>query len=185
MAKTSSLEYALLGLLKQLPQSGYDLRKIFATTPMRHFSDSPGSIYPALRRMQGRKWLVAGAEGGNARKRQAFRVSRAGERALVEWLRRPITREDVIWRNQELALRFAFLDGNVEREFTRTFLDDLERELTDYTRELRDYARSMKSDSGPNTGLLAFQQGVEGYEAQLAWARRARKQLKEASYESR
>ena len=30
----TNLEYALLGLLHQMPQSGYDLRKIFATTAM-------------------------------------------------------------------------------------------------------------------------------------------------------
>jgi DNA-binding PadR family transcriptional regulator len=182
---TSSLEYALLGLLKQSPQSGYDLRKLFASTPVRHFSDSPGSIYPALRRLQARKWLAGSAEKNNARKRQVFRITRAGEHALIEWLGRPITREDVIWRGAELILRFAFLDGNVERAVTAAFLNQFERELSTYTRELHEYARSAQSNSGPNTGWLAFQNGIEGYEAQIAWVRRARKQLMEDSHENR
>src|SRR5258708_31023457 len=46
----SLLGFAILGMLHARPQSGYDLRKAFVATPMRLFSDSPGAIYPALRR---------------------------------------------------------------------------------------------------------------------------------------
>src|SRR5260370_3518580 len=52
MQEISLLAYALLGLLRQQPRSGYDLRKIFANTPMGTFSDSPGAIYPALQRLE-------------------------------------------------------------------------------------------------------------------------------------
>lgn len=170
-----------MGLLKQNPQSGYDLRKVFATTPMRHFSDSPGSIYPALRRLQGRKWLAATAESGSARKRQVFRVTRAGERALIEWLSQEITRDDVIWGLDELILRFAFLDGNVERGVTLRFLEQLECELSKYLGELRQYAGNFGPEIEFTTGVLAFQSGIRGYEAQLAWARHAQKEFKENS----
>ena len=44
----SLLGFALLGLLHQKSASGYDLRKIFASTAMGTFSDSPGAIYPTL-----------------------------------------------------------------------------------------------------------------------------------------
>jgi DNA-binding PadR family transcriptional regulator len=54
MNSASTLEFALTGLLRQKPQSGYDLRKTFTDTAMRHYSDSPGSIYPAMRRLQAR-----------------------------------------------------------------------------------------------------------------------------------
>jgi DNA-binding PadR family transcriptional regulator len=177
MKNSSSLEYALLGLLRQKAQSGYDLRKLFATTPVRHFSDSPGSIYPALRRMQGRKWLSASNADSGARKRQVFRVTRAGERALVEWLSRPITRDDVIWGLDEIVLRFAFLDGNVERKVTGKFLRQLERELEAYTAELREYAANFSSEMKFTTGAMAFNNGLDGYQAQLAWVRRVRKEL--------
>ena len=57
--KTTLLEYALLGLTYQAPMSGYDLRKIFTTTAMGHFSSSPGAIYPALQRLEARSLLKA------------------------------------------------------------------------------------------------------------------------------
>ena len=179
MTKTSQLEYALLALVKQEPRSGYDLRKLFATTPMRHFSDSPGSIYPALRRLHARKWLSGSAETASARKREEFRITKTGDRALQEWLRRGVTREDVVWGLDEIILRFAFLDGNVERAVTLNFLEDMERELSAYTAELRDHMKGMPSGP-PHTATLAFEQGIEGYEAQLEWARRIRKLLAEA-----
>src|SRR3954469_15962986 len=139
MVRTSPLEYALIGLLKQNPQSGYDLRKSFVTTPMRHFSDSPGSIYPALRRLQARKWLNVRQEP-SARKRQVFRVTKAGESAFLTWLQQPITREDVIWRIDELLIRFAFHGGNAPRKVTIAFLDQLETQMAAYARELREYS---------------------------------------------
>lgn len=179
MVHLSSLEYALLGLLKQKPQSGYDLRKSFTTTPMRHFSDSPGSIYPALRRLHGRGWLAArAAEDG--RKRQLFRLTPAGNKALVAWLRRPVTREDVIWRMEEVMLRFAFQDGNVPRPVTEKFLQQFETELATYSRELRAYAQQAGLANSSSTGALAFASGVQGYEAQLSWVQCTRKKIKEA-----
>ena len=41
---TTSLGYALLGLIHLQPQSGYGLRKVFESTPMGHYSWSPGAI---------------------------------------------------------------------------------------------------------------------------------------------
>ncbi len=180
MTKTSPLEYALMGLLKQNPQSGYDLRKVFAHTPMRHFSDSPGSIYPALRRLQQRKWLVA-TETDGARKRQVFRVTKAGERGLIGWLSGSVTRDEVIWGIDELILRFAFLDGNVERAVTVRFLEQLEAELEKYLAELKQYAKNFGPGIRFTTGAMAFQSGIQKYEAQFRWTSQARRELKENS----
>jgi len=144
-SSASALEFALLGLLRHQAQSGYDLRRTFATTPMRHFSDSPGSIYPALRRMKARRWLNASGANGDARKRQEFAITDAGKRALVQWLRQPVIREDVIWRLEQIMLRFAFLDGNVDRSVTHRFLDQFELELAAYVRELREHDKGARA----------------------------------------
>ena len=175
------LERALLGLLRQKPQSGYDLRKLFTTTPVRHFSDSPGSIYPALRRLQARGWVSAAAAKPDPRQRQEFRITAEGKRALVEWLRQPVTRDEVIWRLDDLLLRFAFLDENVERRVALKFLGDLERELGRYIAELERYAEQTGLLRTTSTGGLAYSNGIEGYKGQLSWARRARRKLMEAS----
>ena len=72
MKNDSLLGFALLGLIHQQPMSGYDLRKIFASTAMGSFSDSPGAIYPA-RRLEARG-LVRGTVEESASSAQAARL---------------------------------------------------------------------------------------------------------------
>jgi DNA-binding PadR family transcriptional regulator len=179
MNSASTLEFALVGLLRQKAQSGYDLRKTFSETAMRHYSDSPGSIYPALKRLQARGWIEA--EPKDRRGREVFHMSAEGILALLEWLARDLTYDDVVLRGQELMLRFAFMDGNVPRSTALRFLEQFERELTRYVGELRGQFEQMSSRSPLHTGVLAFQSGIEGMEAQLSWARQARLRLAEDS----
>ena len=65
----STLSLAILGLISQRPLTGYDLRKVFLTTPMGHFSSSPGAIYPALRRIEDAGW-VRGRTGESKTRRE-------------------------------------------------------------------------------------------------------------------
>lgn len=189
MNAASKLEMALLGLICQNPQSGYDLRKTFATTAWRHYSDSPGSIYPALKRMQNRHWIESATEPDapkDPRRKQKFRPTGAGKGAFVSWLRKPLSRDDVRYRQHELLLRFAFMDGNVPRSSTIRFLDQFIEELAVYLAELctereekHTLLEQLMQQPASHTGLLAFDSGIEGMEAQLIWARRTRAQLAE------
>lgn len=183
MAQASTLEFALIGLLQHQPQSGYDLRKTFATTAMRHYSDSPGSIYPALRRLEARGWIAVEnqphAQPRDPRGRTVYQLTAEGAVSLHQWLAQPVTRDDIVWRTQELMLRFAFMDGNVPRSTTLRFLDQFEQALAAYVAELRAAFDLASSKTPLNTGMLAFQSGIEGMEAQLIWARRSRALLAE------
>jgi DNA-binding PadR family transcriptional regulator len=181
----SSLEFALLGLIQQKPQSGYDLRKTFATTAMRHYSDSPGSIYPALKRLVARGWIeeddAASGRPDLPRRRQVFRLTETGKSTLVHWIEQPVGKQDVMMRMAEIMLRFAFMDGNVPRVIAIRFLEQFEQELIVYVAELRANYEQMNSLYPLHTGVLAFQSGIEGMEAQIIWARQARARLKENS----
>jgi DNA-binding PadR family transcriptional regulator len=186
MKAGSALEFALIGLITQKTQSGYDLRKTFATTAMRHYSDSPGSIYPALKRLVARGWIEAvpgRTEQDDPRKRQLFALTPKGEDALVAWLKQPVTRDDAIFRVPELMLRFAFMDGNVPRATTIRFLREFERELAVYAAESRGKLEEMRSKVPLHTGVLAYESGIEGMELQVSWARRSRERLELAECE--
>src|ERR1700734_1512981 len=111
MDTSSILGYALLGLVSQQLLSGYDVKKIFASTPMAGFSDSPGAIYPALRRLE-RLGFVRGGGGqlGGLRRRRVFEITAKGAASLKAWQSRPIVEEDMVHHVAELLLRFAFMD---------------------------------------------------------------------------
>jgi DNA-binding PadR family transcriptional regulator len=171
----STLEFALLGLLRQKAQSGYDLRKTFTETAMRLYSDSPGSIYPALRRLQTRGLIEA--EPKDRRGREVFHLTPEGATSFLAWLAQDLSREDAVWRLQELMLRFAFMDGNVPRATAIRFLDQFQVEFGGYAAELRAKFERDSHMKPVHTGFLAFQSGVEGMEAQLRWARNAKVRL--------
>jgi DNA-binding PadR family transcriptional regulator len=140
---------------------------------MSTFSDSPGAIYPALRRLQ-RAGLVRGqVEGGpGSRRRQVFRLTSTGTAALKKWLTLPIEHEDVVRRMEELSLRFAFMDLVVGKHGSIRFLKSLERELKAYVPTLRQYLESTKSQMRLSS-RLALESGIRGYETRLRWAREA------------
>jgi DNA-binding PadR family transcriptional regulator len=168
----SLLGYALLGLIRQAPASGYDLRRIFATTAMGSFSDSPGAIYPALARLE-RQGLIEGrVETSGLRQRQVFRVTGRGLKELKRWLARPIVREHLMHGFDEVMLRFAFMDGAAGREASQEFLRALVEALRPYIRELRAYLEEHETEM-PLSGMLALECGIRGYEANLEWANHA------------
>jgi DNA-binding PadR family transcriptional regulator len=172
-APTTTLGYALLGLLHQEPRSGYDLRRIFETTPMGHYSGSPGAIYPALRKLE-KQSLIQGEidRAKPLRPRQVFRPTAAGTAAFQAWLATGVDRKDVIWRIDELMLRFAFQSFLEDQLATREFLESFLLEVKGYLSELRQQLKMMPPDT-PIHGRLALESGVESYLAHRRWAKMA------------
>ena len=173
----STLSLAILGLISQNPLTGYDLRKVFLTTPMGHFSSSPGAIYPALRRIEEAGWIRSvAAESQTRRQRVVYEITARGLAVLQEHLSRPVTSEDVIWRMDDLMLRFAFMDGVVGRERTVRFLRDFASQIDAHVADLRCYLENARSIL-PACGRLAMENGIQGYEMNAQWARRAIQEL--------
>jgi DNA-binding PadR family transcriptional regulator len=173
--KDTKLGYAILGLLGQGPRSGYDLRKTFSATPFDHFSDSPGAVYPALARLQRKRWISAAAPDGG-RRRRSLRLTAAGRAAWRDWLARPATRAEVVGDLDLVMIRFAFMGEELSRAAAARFLGGLIRELDRHVAELRRF-RETETAELPPTGRWAFDAGLEAYEARVAWARRARAAL--------
>lgn len=169
MKNDSLLGFALLGLLHKQPMSGYDLRKVFASTAMGSFSDSPGAIYPALKRLEARG-MVRGTleESTGLRQRRVFRNTARGVAAFKAWLKRPVTRDDVIRRIGELMLRFAFMDQALDPERTARFLREYGARLAEYVPSLKEFHEAQEAKM-PLSARLAFESGIEEYETRLMW----------------
>src|SRR5512147_65966 len=106
----SMLEAALLGLLARGPASGYELRRIFQTTPLAAYSDSPGAVYPALRRLA-RRGYVSGRAAATGRRRTSFQLTATGRAWLRRWASAPVTADDVAHRTATIDLRLALLSN--------------------------------------------------------------------------
>lgn len=149
----SDLEVALLGRIREEPQSGYAIRKTLDA--------SPGAIYPALRRLAAAGLIEGKAEG--ARKREVFHATAAGRRALRDALSRPAL-EEMRRDPQAVAARLRFLDGEAAIGF-----------LEDYARLSTDCATELKGTSG-----LAAEHDAALYTSRARWAAATIKRLKGA-----
>jgi DNA-binding PadR family transcriptional regulator len=179
----SDLDFLLLGLLGGGPRSGYDLRKQIAESPLRVYSDSPGAIYPALRRLARRGWIAEGPPEG-PRGRRAFCQTPRGQSAFVSWLRRPVEQTDVMGSGEALLLRFAFMGAVLPRAEIRQFLERFEEATAAYLASVRRHYES-RAAALPATGRLALEYGIADFESRVRWARKARKELDEEGPEDR
>ena len=149
----SDLELNILGRIRELPQSGYALRKTLDA--------SPGAIYPALRRLAEGGLIEGKAEATGRRVKETFHVTAAGRRALRESLDRP-TLEEVRRDPQAVAERLRFLDGGAAATF-----------VEEYGRLSGVVAAELKDQSG-----LASDHDAALYAARARWAAAAAKRLR-------
>lgn len=161
------LSYALLGLIRGEPRTGYALRKVFETTPMGNYSSSPGSIYPALK-ILAKAGLVS---GGN---KAPYVITAAGEKAFGDWLLKPMAENEAI----DLALlRFAFLHDHPDKQVSLDFLKSFAMAAKARAVGLKAFMTSEAWQEIPMQSRLAVEHGLRTTEASAEWALDAWKQL--------
>jgi DNA-binding PadR family transcriptional regulator len=170
--KIPALGYALLGLLHEKPSSGYDLRRVFSSTSMKTFSDSPGAIYPALRRLEQAGLIRGASQQRGMRRRQVFRLTPKGLSELRKWITRPVTGEDLLHGHQEAILRFAFSEMAAGPAAAAELLESLEAALKAYVAALQEELQAI-GKALPTSARLAFECGIRGNQSLLDWAQYA------------
>jgi len=164
----TSLGYALLGLIRQQPRTGYALRKVFETTPMGSYSSSPGSIYPALAGLE-RLGLIEARDDGDDRKARGkglFHLTPAGSAAFGAWLAGPVDGKDLT----TAMLRFSFLRAGSDRALIDAFLDSFEAAATQQAGGLRQFLAGEIGRAMPLQSRLAVEYGCRQFEAGAQWA---------------
>lgn len=172
----SFLELAILGLIRQEPRSGYELRRVFATTPMGHFSDSPGAIYPAVARLVERGLLRRVTRERSGRESDVLHLTREGSRELRTAIRAPLSAEDVVRHPDEQLLRFTFLLAQPDVEAAKEFLQQYASITAAEAASLEKHRRQMVAD-GAAMLTLPLEQGIALYRARTRWARAAIRKL--------
>ncbi|HXT17059.1 MAG TPA: PadR family transcriptional regulator [Gemmatimonadaceae bacterium] len=168
MAVNTTLDFALLGLLADGQASGYALRRVFQTTPLGRYSDSPGSIYPALHRLE-RQGLVAGRTARGGRRQRVLHLTAAGRRALTQWATAPLTLADSEGKDSELALRLALMSSIAPRHlrrFLREYAEVLEERARLFGAAVREMAPKLSASN-----RLAVDLGLFEMKSRARWCR--------------
>lgn len=167
--KITHVDYSILGLLNQRSLSGYQIRMVFERTALGKFSSSPGTIYPALKRLQGSKLIE--------KKRQLekdleiFAITKNGSTALKDWILCPVTRNDVMKGIEMILLRIAFIDSTKAGKKRDKFFETAVGAIHQYIVELELYY-AREASNMPLGGTLVFEHGIESYKATLRWIRK-------------
>ncbi len=167
-------EHILLGMICLAPSSGYDLKRIFAATPMGLYQPSSGALYPALRRLE-LKGLVqaqapASRDGQSARHRRVYEPTQTGQAAHMSWLRTPV---EPATASRDLGLhlmRFVMMEDRLPPEEVLTFLQDLADALAALTTQLERYAEVPELTA--RHPRLALDHGLAVHRASLRWTER-------------
>ena len=155
------LEFAVLGLLSEAPMHGYELRQRLKAVLGAFRAFSYGSLYPTLRRMRERGWIVEEAPdpGSTApaltgrRGKVSYRLTAEGKERLAELLREagPTAYDDegfgvhfAFFAQTDAAVRLRILEGRrhrVEerRDGLRAGLARTRAKLDRYTLQLQEH----------------------------------------------
>ncbi|HLX52163.1 MAG TPA: PadR family transcriptional regulator [Streptosporangiaceae bacterium] len=170
----TAFEHILLGLICMAPSSGYDLKRIFAITPMGIYQPSSGSLYPALRRLelkglvQAQAQAPAGRAGEPARRRRVYEITHAGRADHVNWLRAPVDPATV---SRDLGLhlmRFVMMEHLFAPDEVLRFLRSLADALAAFAAQLEQAAAF--PGHGSSHPRLALDHGLAVHRASLQWA---------------
>jgi PadR family transcriptional regulator, regulatory protein AphA len=165
----TAFEQILLGLICLAPASGYDLKRIFATTAMGVYQPSSGTLYPALRRLEHHGLIQAATGPGSTpvRRRRVLEPTPAGRAAHLDWLRTPVETATVARDIGLHIMRFVMMEQALPAGETLRFLRDLADALAEFTQGLEKAAGA--GDPSRRHPALALNHGLAVHRASLQW----------------
>jgi DNA-binding PadR family transcriptional regulator len=159
------LELAVLGLLKESPMSGYELKKRLTVTHGAFWRVSFGSLYPCLKRLLAEGALeVEEPSQFTSRKKHVYRLTEQGERLFQQMLESTDAHD---LEQDRFSLRLAFFRylGPESR------LDQLERRrgyLQERLADLRASLRTVRDRLDAYT-IELMDHGLDAHEREIAW----------------
>lgn len=167
--------YAVLASLEQEPRSGYDIAQWFAYVTKHFCAFGHSSVYPTLADLE-RHGLVSytemPSEQGPARK--VYRLTPAGQDALLEWVAQPAADAEV--RDEQLlkALCYGFLPPRRAVELLRIARARHEERKAYYEQLARAAETDMRAGDRHTAAAalgrkLTARRGVSVQESYVAW----------------
>jgi len=167
--RSGVLELAVLGLLHESPMHGYELRKRLSGVLGTFHAISYGSLYPCLKDLVARGWLVEDGEGAASglsgkRARIVYRLTAEGKEHFQRLIAEagPDTWEDdrfgvrlAFFGRTEASVRLRILEGRRSRLEER--LDALRSSLTRTRERLDSYTLELQ------------QHGLDSVEREVRW----------------
>ncbi|MDD5748084.1 MAG: PadR family transcriptional regulator [Actinomycetota bacterium] len=159
------LELAILGLLKEKPMHGYELKRRLSYTLGHFWTVSYGSLYPALKRLEKSGSIErAYSVKEKTRTRNVYRITREGEKLFMKLLSESAN-EAAASNSEKFDIRMAFFQY-LEPEVRLNLLEERRRHLEEEIGHLKKF-RSGKTEDHYRKGLMRHK--VEQVRSDIRW----------------
>jgi DNA-binding PadR family transcriptional regulator len=171
--RSETLEVAVLGLLREAPMHGYELRKRLNTSMGVFRAFSYGTLYPCLKELLRQGWLTeedgtAPAEGAGSlpgrRARIVYRLTAEGKDHLEELL---ASSGPDAWEDEHFGIRFAFF-GQTRRDVRVRVLEGRRSRLEERLARMRASLARTGERFDEYTRELQ-RHGLESVEREVRW----------------
>jgi len=169
-----SIKHALLGLLAQEPQHGYELKNAFEEKVGTLWNLNIGQVYNTLRLLE-RDGLVAfhGQEQeGRGPARKVYAITQAGREELNRWLAEPVRQPRRLKDEFYIKLVFTRLNGGD----VRALIWNQRQAYLQVLRQINDLRAEIDVTADPFAALL-LEGGAFHLEADLKWLDRCEELL--------
>lgn len=172
------LELAVLGVLHDAPMHGYELRKRLNTSLGVFRAFSYGSLYPCLKTLVQRGWLIEEPSSPpEDREREARSAALAGRRAKIVYRLTADGKEHLeellsqsgpdAWEDEHFRVRFAFF-GQTSREVRMRVLEGRRSRLEERLAKMR-AALARTRERLDDYTLELQRHGMESVEREVRW----------------
>lgn len=173
----SRTAYVILGMLKLGRRTGYEIKSLVDVSTRFFWAASYGQIYPELKRLEDAGLIRGRDEREGARRRRAYELTAAGEKALHGWLAsdEPLAHE----MRDEGMLKFFFADALEPDEQVALVrrLREQHQRVVERLRAIEPGARGAREAHGEEFPLLTLGWGIAYHEFLARWCEQMEERL--------
>jgi DNA-binding PadR family transcriptional regulator len=171
------LDLAILGLLKERPMHGYELKKRLSYMLGHFWTVSYGSLYPALKRLEKSAAIErAYSVKEKTRNRRVYRITRSGETTFMRLLTENVTGPSLA-DTEKFDLRMTFFQY-LDPETRLKLLEMRRAYLEDQVAKFKAYRSTNEDEDRYRTGLLRHK--VDLARSDIRWITRLMAHEREA-----
>jgi PadR family transcriptional regulator AphA len=180
MEQLSATAYVILGLVRNEPRSGYEIKAVVDNSTRFFWAASYGQIYPELKRLAEAGLIVGSDVPTGGRKRTVYEITADGEEELRAWLRQaPQTFE----MRDEGLLKLFFANA-LPREEAVEILRAMKAQRLAINERLR-AIEQLKGEIEDPFPMIVLRGGLEFSEWFADWCERMEAQLLDSAPEKR
>ena len=178
MESLSATAYVILGMVREGPRSGYEIKATVDGTTRFFWAASYGQIYPELKRLAEAGLVVGSDVPTGGRRRTVYEITAGGEEELKAWLRRP----PETYEMREEGLLKLFFAGAMEPDEAVAILRAMRAHRlagNAQLRQMKPMAEERAAAEGDPYPLLVLEGGLEFTQWFADWCGRVEEQVRE------